>query len=783
MAKFFPDFKDIKSLKQKPTIGEYHALEILKDLSDEYEVYYQPYINGYNPDIILLRKNYGVLVIEVKDWELLHYHIDENNQWSLKKNKTPIKSPIMQVKAYKNDLYNLSIPSMLHKKIYEKNIYGLVQTAVYFHNETSQTIKENHIKTDKWCPVYGNNNFTLNNISEYSLRKYPNNLFDDEIYTEFQRVLKPSYHTLEQAKEVKLDPKQEALAISREKQQKIRGVAGSGKTLVLARRAINSHIRHGEKVLILTFNITLRNYIHDNLSRVREEFSWNNFHINHYHGFMASEANNNNIKVKNLEDYDNENIFELVKDKLPKYQAIFIDEIQDYKKSWVKIIKKYFLADNGEFLALGDEKQNIYDIAMDSDKKPYTGIGGAWLKLEKSYRVSNEILILAETFQDYFFENKYELDKAIPKQLTFDLGNENCKEEGIEYHKLDDSISLNDLSNFIINKLKKDSIQSQDVCILAQSNGLLRGLDFEIRKTLKQKTYTTFETQEDYEFLLKKNLSDSDFNGEIRAIQKNKRFNFWMNSAGLKLSTINSFKGWEINTLFLIIDGESKYESNEKIYTAITRCRCRLVVLNLNHTDYDIFFKKNIKSNDLQNINIPILAKDINTEEFISESIELNQNKPVEEKDKKKKTVRETIQEDNLSNFHQNFTQLKMNGKFIILILGEISGDKSKFQEALNNHLSKYNIKPNEWDIDLWNNKKIKNKNLKSLKKGQSKYNLVVTAQIHHHSSKGNKEQNLLVELASGMQYIDVEIGCKPQSLLTIDNFIDKIDEYVAKAE
>ena len=97
--------------------------------------------------------------------------------------------------------------------------------------------------------------------------------------------------------------------------------------------------------------------------------------------------------------------------------------------------------------------------------------------------------------------------------------------------------------------------------------------------------------------------------------------------------------------------------------------------------------------------------------------------------------------------------------------------------------MSKYNIKPNEWDIDLWGNKKIKNKSLKSLKKGQSKYNLVVTAQIHHHSSKGNKEQNLLIELSSNMQYIDVKIGCKPQSLLTVDNFIDKVDEYVAKVE
>ncbi len=780
MAKFFPDFKDIKTLKQKPTAGEYHALEILKDFPNEYEVYFQPYINGYNPDIIIVRKNYGVLIIEVKDWQLVHYHIDENDHWSLKKDGTPIRSPIKQVKDYKDNLFDFSIPSMLHEKIKDKNSYGIVQVAVYFHNETSNSIREKSIKQDDFYPVFGRDNFNINDLMSHRhiIRKYKNNLFKDETYEEFQRILKPSYHTLEQAKEIELDPKQKALAISREKQQKIRGVAGSGKTLILAQRAVNSHIRHGGKVLILTYNITLRNYIHDNLNRVREDFNWNNFHINHYHGFMASEANNNNIEITNLADYDNEKIFEAVKDQLYKYQAIFIDEIQDYRESWIKIIKKYFLADQGEFVVFGDEKQNIYDITLDNERKPYTGIGGAWLKLDKSHRLSNKILDLAEAFQDYFFEKKYELDKAIPKQLTIDYKEESCEKESIEYHKLDDSISLTDLSDFIISKLKINSIQPQDVCILAQSNGLLRALDFEIRKIQKQKTYTTFETQEMYDSLLKKNLSESDLKSEIRTIQKNKRFNFWMNSPGLKLSTINSFKGWEINTLFLIIDGESNFESNEKIYTAITRCRCRLFILNIGHADYDIFFKENIKLVESPSKNITESSKSTDVEK----SNKSNENKLEISKRYKKKTIRETIEEDSISTFRSNFAQLKTNGKFMILILGEISENKNIFQEALNNHFSKFNIRPNEWDIDLWNNKKIKNKSLKSLKIGQSKYSLIVTAQIHHHSSKGNKEQNLLIEL-NEMHYIDMVYGCKPQSLLSVENFVDKIDEYISKVQ
>ena len=175
MAIFFPEFKNIKKLKQAPTMGELHALEILKDLPDSYEVYFQPFINGYNPDIVLLRKNYGLLVIEVKDWNLIHYSIDNDDNWILLKENIPIKSPIKQVQAYKDDLYNLSVPSLLRGKVKEKKYYGIVQTAVYFHNESSLSLNKKIKKAD-FCPVFGNDNFNIEQLINHKriLRRFPN---------------------------------------------------------------------------------------------------------------------------------------------------------------------------------------------------------------------------------------------------------------------------------------------------------------------------------------------------------------------------------------------------------------------------------------------------------------------------------------------------------------------------------------------------------------------------------------------------------------------------------
>lgn len=754
MAIFYPKLKDIKKLKQKPTQGELHALSVLKDLSDEYEIYFQPFINGNNPDIIVMREDYGVLVIEVKDWKLENYIIKNDiDNWVLKKENIRIKSPIRQVLAYKDDLYNLSIPSLLNHKIKNKKNYGIVHTAIYFHNENSSVLK-NEIKNDKFCPIYGKNNFTTENISKYSLRRYKNNLFHNDIYKEFNRVLKPSFHTLEQTRAVKLSKKQSLLAKSSVKQQKIRGVAGSGKTLVLAQRAVNSHMKHGEKVLILTYNITLRNYIHDNISRVRQEFCWSYFYINHYHAFIVAEANNYQITDFSIDDIG---LFEHVEHKIIKYKSIFIDEIQDYKEEWIRIIKKYFLADDGEFVVFGDEKQNIYDISL-TNKKPNTTIKGAWSKLDQSFRLSNEILRLAENFQSEFFSEKYELDKAIPKQQSLDL-----EGSSIEYYNFGGS-TLSDLTSFINDKCKKHSIQPQDICILAHTNKLLRDLDYKIRKTTSQKTYTTFETHEMYEHLKKTHQNDIRvLRSEIKNIQRNKRYNFWMNAGGMKLSTIHSFKGWEVDTLFLIIDNNSNFETDEIIYTALTRCRNRLFLLNINNAKYEKFFIKNLDKHKYSYT------------ETIVEPIE-----KVESEATNDQTLEQIIDEDNTSNFRYSFSKLYTNGKFNMLVLGEIASSNDKIRTCLNNYFSKFGIRTQEWDVDFWSNKDIKNKDLRSLKQGQSKYDLLITAQIHQHSSKGNKQGNLLSELMKP-QYIKRIYGSSPKKVLTTDVLIDKIDAYIQR--
>ena len=57
----------------------------------------------------------------------------------------------------------------------------------------------------------------------------------------------------------------------------------------------------------------------------------------------------------------------------------------------------------------------------------------------------------------------------------------------------------------------------------------------------------------------------------------------------MKLSTVHSFKGWEIHTVFLLIDENSTFEL---VYTGITRARQNIIIINLGNPEFTNFFER-----------------------------------------------------------------------------------------------------------------------------------------------------------------------------------------------
>ena len=706
MANLIPSYEKILTMKVKPEEGELHLLKFLdKELDNSFEVYFNPYMNGDRPDIVIMRKGYGVMIIEVKDYYLDAYELDKLKNWKVKNQSFKIKSPISQALKYKDNLFELHIENLLEKKIKDIRHFNIVSSSIYFHNANSSQINDFLIEPfehDKRYLTYLKYNIDLigrDNLNELNFGKIlrtrylkANNvsfLFTDDIYSSFRRFLKPPIHLKEQGKDIRYSKKQlEIIYETKRKEQRIKGVVGSGKTTILAARAVQAHKKTNGAVLILTFNITLRNYIKDKISEVREEFPWENFIISNYHFFINSQLNNLGIPVEVPEGFDklskiekdtffenkyysNKQLFLERKGDIKTYDVILIDEIQDYKRAWMEIIKEYFLSENGEYVLFGDVKQNIYNNTTDG-KDVSTNVRGV-TELKNCFRSDFKIKDLAINYQKDIFKDKYEIDNFNSKQNNLELDFGRNQQGSINYIHLINTDNVTSLYTIIHENAINKDIPPNDITILGHSISLLKNFDAFYRYASNEKTNTMFETFEmvyrmglnyikkndhpvwlkdgialikrqndfktdnafnqlsilftiydlykeygekfkdklDYysskfktttaEYLMFRRKYESEINNfiedfgpkrqtsNLKMIRDNKKIHFYMNSGTVKISTVHSFKGWESETLFLILEkkhSQMQMTIDEILYTGITRSRANLVIINFGNEEY-----------------------------------------------------------------------------------------------------------------------------------------------------------------------------------------------------
>lgn len=524
MAKVYPAFETIKKFKQRPTEGELRLLEFLmENLDDDYEIFFNPYLNGDRPDVIVFRKGYGLLIFEVKDWNLSNYLIDkqsEHNVWIYKEARAKVKSPLEQVYKYKENLFELHVDGLLACKINDIRKMKAISCVVYFHKASEQEV--NALCGDQFMDnpefkynmtLWGADSLTADNLKKlledrYISRKSQFEL-PDYIYTNIRRILEPSEHLKEQGKHITYTSQQENIIYSDIREQRVSGVFGSGKTTVLVARAVQAYkrackekMREEVKILILTFNITLVNYIKDRLNNVAEDFYRPAFIICNYHTFINGELNNMGIKVYSppvqsaevqwFEDhcYSNVNLFAEHKEATSRYDAILIDEIQDYKRPWMDILKLYFLRAGGEYVLFGDVKQNIYGIDTE-ERDVKTNVRSRPIRLNHSFRSDAKVSDLSYAFQKVAFIKKYELDTPEENTLAF------ISSDGlVNYQRLDVGYTVGGVYSLVRGIIEQEQVSPNDIVMLGVDNSWLCLFDAYYRYRSREKTLTTMETLE-----------------------------------------------------------------------------------------------------------------------------------------------------------------------------------------------------------------------------------------------------------------------------------------------
>jgi superfamily I DNA/RNA helicase len=641
MAKIYPDFENIDRLTVPPTDGERHLLMVLRDtLDDTYEVYFNPYLDGDRPDVIVLKPGCGVLIIEVKDWNLNHYHVDINNRWRY--DKSVIRSPQQQAFRYKENLFNLHLPVLGLQQLKNPNFYNLISVGVYFHRANREQLKNfygtsldnihertlqlnrdrqqiDQVKYDQqmdWCGraryklerdlgmSWGIDNVVKKVRMLDKLGKHP--LFTLDIHEDFARRLRPPVNTQQQGVMVAFDAKQQALTVSKPGLAKVKGVAGCGKTTILAQRAINAHARHKGHVLILTYNITLRHYIRDKISRLRGGGDEGNYEVIHYHAFISNQLNNCGVDLKSkLEElspaqradldvvFGMKSLFAGVETE--KYLTILIDEVQDYAPEWVKLVRDCFLGKDGEMVLFGDQSQNIYGRPTDGRESPIVLGFGTWVRLTKSYRSGGDaaLLQLFRNFQMQHLVRKY-TDSEIFEART---GQSSMRYDLLSYEtygaNYDSAVIFEKIQHYI----REYQLHPNDVALVSSKVEWLLPLNEALKRS--EKTKVMFEEASEVdEVAARIDRHSSQFHEEIAKIRRRKKCFFMQNSGLIKISTIHSFKGLEAQTVFCILSVE---DDAEMVYTGITRAQRNLVVFDSSASSFRSIFQAHMTVVDAPN--------------------------------------------------------------------------------------------------------------------------------------------------------------------------------------
>ena len=282
MAKFIPSIEKIQQFRTQPTEGEWYLLRFLeRTLDDSFEVYFNPFLNGDRPDVVIMRRGGGVMIIEVKDWDLDLYTVDERRHWHLKhpkddrETRAKLSSPIQQAFKYKENLFELHIPGLLELKIKDLRNFNFVTCAVYFHNATEQQVRNlivdpfqgdskylNFLKYN--VDLFGRDSLSERNFkrtlyNRYLAKERPSFLFTESLYQSFKHQLVPTRHLMSDGVDLSYSKDQERLIYdTSSKSWRVKGVVGSGKTTVLAAKAIESCKRvlsegRTPRILILTY--------------------------------------------------------------------------------------------------------------------------------------------------------------------------------------------------------------------------------------------------------------------------------------------------------------------------------------------------------------------------------------------------------------------------------------------------------------------------------------------------------------------------------------------------
>ncbi|MCC7494877.1 MAG: NERD domain-containing protein [Fimbriimonadaceae bacterium] len=590
-----PPRDQLDRLRTPLTAGERRVLDFFDETLDQaWEIYIQPHLNGLRPDFVLLNPHAGIAVFEVKDWNLaaLGYHwrdgaVGKPALWATDRHGQGFRvadDPITKVDEYRDALAELHCPAIGYQALRDHRIRSLITAGVIMTECSTETARE------FFDPAREARGMLFDRVARYYPLAGGEALVGRRLTTVFPEALRcqSAYMTpqladdlrawlieptaaAEQRRPLKLDKRQKDLATSRTSTgyRRIRGPAGSGKSLILAARAGDLTADH-QDVLVVSFNLTLWHWLHDLAvrypvpdRRLAQRSTWTHFHEwcrrlcylagweDQYKGLFEE------FSLSDVLDLEMPNLARRAVAHLRgagsaapwSFDAILVDEGQDFRLEWWSLLRQC-LRDGGEMVLVADRAQDVYERADAWTEEAMSGAGfsGAWNDLTDSYRLPDKIIRYARSFLEQFAPDELKSAPAAVQEPLPGFCN-------LRWVQVDDPA---DVCARCVDELTRIP-QSAELGRMAIADLHLLVPNHQLRLQC-------------VDLLERRGIHCCHTFGRDHAEQKPRKLAFWAGDAALKACTIHSFKGWEARAIVVCIAAED-VQSRALYYVALTRLK------------------------------------------------------------------------------------------------------------------------------------------------------------------------------------------------------------------
>ncbi|RUM70418.1 MAG: hypothetical protein DSZ07_02490 [Sulfurovum sp.] len=526
-------------------------------------LYLEPKIKNLTPDFILIDPIRGVLIIEVKAWGL--DYIDTINEKEVKTiDGNTLENPAYKARRYFNKMQGLLYfyDELVDKGKLNFKLHSIVTMTELTKQETIDKSIDNFFDHYPARVVYKNE---LSNLELSSLFNNDIKVIDSSIIDTIRVAIFPEIKIIHRASNntslSELDKKISALDFEQERFIKslslghymITGIPGSGKTVALLSRALYLARLHKDwKILIVTYNKSLKSQLKLRIDTIKEELDYidvslDNIEVTNFHQLAMRYSS---LSPRDFNDRSDEFWRDILPNDAiahvtPEYNAILIDEYQDFYKNWFQLILKLMIKykeEDKEYLNLflaGDRLQSIYNPREINWKKDIgLDMRGRAKLLKTSYRITKEHIELGLLLLQNDAKYKKEVEEFYEQGKDIFL--KNMTEDSIEIIQS----NYKNLSTIIENLLEKYNYN--DILLLAPTwssiNNIKVLLPYEIQKNI---------------------ISSKDIN-------ENKMI----------FSTYHSSKGIEAKVA-LVVDID-KVQERKLIYVALTRASHKVILHSQN---------------------------------------------------------------------------------------------------------------------------------------------------------------------------------------------------------